>query len=188
MNKQLYSLISYIDDCKYSHWSEWSICNASCGQTGNKIRAKSLITIDPSQPNPLCAREIYKTSPCTSDPCPCITGVNCTCDLTNWSDWSQCSLPCGGGQRERTRQYETNSTEDCTAENLREIQSCNVDCCPIDGKLTSWSIWTACTKKCGSGIQKRYRSCTAPPPSCKGKPCESCTMDTRVCNTNPCGK
>jgi hypothetical protein len=126
--------------------------------------------------------------PCTGDPCPCIEGVNCTCNLTNWSPWSQCSASCGGGQRARTRQFQTNSTENCTQENLRETQSCNVDCCPVDGQYTPWSDWTECTKQCGSGIRKRYRSCTNPAPSCKGKPCEGSTLHTQVCNTELCGK
>ena len=136
--------IANLDDCKYTSWSEWSKCNASCGQTGDRIRRKSL-----TNTNALCAREIVETIPCTGNPCPCIRGVNCTCDLTNWNQWSRCSLSCGGGQRERTRQYKTNSTENCTPENVREIQSCNVDCCSVDGKFTSWTNWTECTKTCG---------------------------------------
>ncbi len=164
------------------------MCDASCGQTGNRTRKQSLITVGSSQPNPLCARERIERLPCTGNPCPCIQGVNCTCDLTNWSPWSQCSLPCDGGQQERTRQYQTDSIENCTKENLRDIRSCNVDCCQVDGKFSHWSDWSACTKQCGSGVRKRYRSCTNPSSSCGGKQCEGSAEDTQVCNTKPCGK
>lgn len=174
------------NDCEYSPWSEWSACYAPCGQSGVRTRKQYLINYDPSNPNPLCARENIETAPCTGDPCPCIEGVNCTCDLTTWSNWTQCSKSCGNGQRMRSRQYKTNSTETCPPENLQETQSCNVDCCPVDGKLSPWSTWSSCSKTCGSGVRQRYRSCNDPEPSCKGKPCEGSTVDTDVCNTNLC--
>ncbi|CAF3360715.1 unnamed protein product [Rotaria sp. Silwood1] len=173
-------------DCKYTSMCHWSKCDALCGQPGNRTRKQSLIIEDSSKLNPLCTREIIETLPCMGDPCPCTKGVNCTCDLTEWSEWSACSLPCGGGQRERTRQYQTDSNDNCTPNNLREIQSCNVECCPVDGKYTPWSEWSSCTVECGSGIRKRQRTCTDPSPSCKGKPCEEHSIDTEVCNTQPC--
>ncbi|CAF4491519.1 unnamed protein product [Rotaria socialis] len=174
------------EDCKYTPWSEWSICNASCGQNGNRTRKQSLIMKDSSLPNPLCLRDIIEILPCTGQPCPCTKGINCTCDLTDWSQWSDCSLPCGGGQRERTRQFKTNETENCTPNNLREVQSCNVNCCPVDGEYTPWSQWSTCTTACGSGVRKRHRTCTAPAPSCNGKLCNGNREDTQVCNTQPC--
>ncbi|CAF2400006.1 unnamed protein product [Rotaria sp. Silwood2] len=178
--------IPCLNDCKYTLLCKWSKCDALCGQTGNRTRKQSLIIEDSSKLNPLCSREIIETLPCMGDPCPCTQGVNCTCDLTEWSEWSACSLPCGGGQRERTRQYQTDSNDNCTPNNLREIQPCNVECCPIDGKYIPWSEWTPCTVECGSGVRKRYRTCTDPLPSCKGKPCEGNSIDTEVCNTQPC--
>ncbi len=161
---------------------------ASCGQTGQLIRKKSLIITDSSQPNSLCSREIVEALPCTGDPCPCIKGVNCTCDLTDWSPWSECSLPCGGGQRHQTRQYKTKSTESCAKANLQATQSCNVHCCPIDGKFTPWSEWSTCSKECGSGVQRRNRTCTRPAPSCQGSDCEGSRDDIKVCNTKLCGE
>ncbi|CAF0819035.1 unnamed protein product, partial [Rotaria sordida] len=176
------------DDCKYTSQCEWSKCDALCGQPGNRTRKKSLIIKPSSTPNPLCVREIIETLPCVGDPCPCKKGINCTCDLTEWSEWSTCSLPCGGGQRERTRQYKTNSPDKCPPNNLREIQPCNIECCPVDGKYTPWSEWSPCTVECGSGIRKRSRTCTDPSPSCKGKLCEGPSIDTEVCNTKPCNE
>lgn len=180
-------LLLYLEVCKYTKWSDWTLCITSCGENGNQTRRKTLINQNSSSTNASCEDEIVETSPCTGDPCPCIQDFNCTCNLTDWSQWSSCSLPCGGGQRDRTRQYETDFTENCPKENLREVQSCNVDCCPIDGGLSPWSVWSSCTKTCDSGVQKRYRTCTNPPPSCAGNDCDDHQEETQVCNTEPCG-
>lgn len=176
-----------IADCDYTPWCEWSKCDAECGQFGKRTRTKTLIIDESFESDLFCLREIIETRPCTGKPCSCVYGVNCTCDLTKWSDWSECSLPCGGGQRERTRQYKTNTAENCPPKNLRETQPCNVKCCPIDGRYTPWSQWSTCSVTCGSGIRKRQRTCTDPKPSCNGKSCRGCAVDTQVCNTQPCG-
>jgi hemicentin len=136
----------------------------------------------------LCQKENVETQSCTGNPCPCVEGVNCTCNLTNWSQWSQCSLTCGGGQRQRTRQFETNSTANCTPQNLLDTLPCNIGCCPVDGGFTPWSDWSACTKACGSGTRERYRSCTNPRPSGKGKHCQGSAVDREPCNVQKCGK
>ena len=177
-----------VEDCKYTSWSDWSKCDAPCGQAGNRTRKQSLIVKDSTSVNPLCQRDNVETKPCSSPPCPCTAGVNCTCELTEWTEWSKCSKTCGGGQSERTRQYRTNATAGCIPMNPREVQPCNVQCCPVNGGYTPWSEWSPCSKECGSGVRKRFRSCTSPEPSCKGKPCSECTVDTEVCNTTPCGK
>ena len=36
---------------------------------------------------------------------------------------------------------------------------------------SNWSSWSKCNKKCGTGIQRRFRSCTNPPPSQFGMSC-----------------
>ena len=177
-----------LDDCKYSPWSLWTKCDGQCSQSGNRTRQQSLIIDNTSSPNPSCARTKIDIKPCISDPCSCLQGVNCTCELTPWSNWSSCSRTCGGGQRIRNRVYKTNNSAHCVPENLQEVQPCNVDCCPVNGGYSPWSTWSSCSRSCGSGVRKRYRSCTAPAPSCKGKPCKGCTIDIKVCNTKPCGK
>ena len=45
-----------------------------------------------------------------------------------------------------------------------------------------WSPWSECTKPCGGGTQRRYRSCTGQ--NCLG-PIDAVT---RVCNPMECSK
>ncbi|CAF1645569.1 unnamed protein product, partial [Adineta ricciae] len=173
-----------LEDCKYTPWSQWSRCNASCGKEGSRIHSRNLIPTHPY--NPLCARQITETLPCIGDPCPCVKGVNCTCDVTQWCQWSSCSKSCGTGQQERTRQFRTSENENCTDTNLRETRPCNPQCCRIDGKFTEWSTWSTCSKPCDSGVQYRNRSCTNPTPSCNGKACTGNSYQTQVCHSHPC--
>lgn len=176
-----------VDECKYTPWSEWGKCDALCGQTGNQTRKQMLIGDDRSKSNPLCQRENVETKPCTGDPCPCVKGYNCTCDLTEWTEWSDCSKSCGGGDRQRTRQYRTDSVANCTKKDLVDTQPCNVECCPVDGGLTPWSQWSTCSKPCGSGMRERYRTCTEPKPLCKGKSCDEPMVIREPCNVEKCG-
>jgi len=56
---------------------------------------------------------------------------------------------------------------------------------PVDCKHAAWQPWSTCTKKCGGGSQRRYR--TSQRPLHGGKPCkESHTTETQRCNAQPC--
>ena len=63
-----------------------------------------------------------------------------------------------------------------------------------DGGWTNWSEWKAttdCSVLCGGGevTQKRVRTCTNPPPSAIGKPCEGEGKESKTiaCNMVDCG-
>lgn len=54
------------------------------------------------------------------------------CVSTEWSEWSECSLPCGGGERFRSREITVsaaNGGAECGA--LEESEACNSMECPI---------------------------------------------------------
>ena len=54
--------------------------------------------------------------------------------LTQWSDWTGCSKPCGTGRRSRSRTCTSESTQDYIAVDcqgdLHESQTCNSQLCP----------------------------------------------------------
>jgi len=61
-------------------------------------------------------------------------------------------------------------------------------CIPrVDAKWSAWSSWSSCTGACGSGKQRRSRTCELP--QYGGKACPTLgglKTDTRPCTSNPC--
>jgi len=114
-----------------------------------------------------------------------------TCELVVdgvWSEWSNfeaCSDTCGGGTQLRTRTCTPpiNGGKPCSGD-TEEQQDCNLQPCPVDGVLSSWSNFGACSTTCGDGIQLRTRTCT--PPTNGGNPCSGDTEEQQDCNLQVC--
>jgi len=80
---------------------------------------------------------------CATEYCPidCVVG--------DWSGWSECTAPCGGGSFERARQILTpqdHGGKPCP--NLADSGECNMDACDKDCVLSDWSAWGPCSKSC----------------------------------------
>ncbi|KAA0195590.1 hypothetical protein HAZT_HAZT012156, partial [Hyalella azteca] len=55
-----------------------------------------------------------------------------------------------------------------------------------DGTWTQWSAWSPCSAECGTGHQKRTRTCTAPP-AAGGPACRDPAFQKKECATGvPC--
>merc|ERR1712180_27313 len=81
---------------------------------------------------------------------------------SEWSDWSECSVACGGvGTQSRNRGCNPpkNGGFPCPFETDSQTQDCNNGPCPVDGGLSEWIEWGACTEPCGGGDQTRSRRC-----------------------------
>ena len=109
---------------------------------------------------------------------------------SDWTSWSECSEPCGGGKSIRTKKVDITGCGDtvCQYQTLRESKSCNVESCPCEhfAPPTEWGPWSECstTQTCGSqGAQTRSRSVV----SSMGASCfrENVTM-VQSCNSEPC--
>ena len=57
---------------------------------------------------------------------------------------------------------------------------------PMDGGLSIWSEYTACTKACNGGTKSRYRHCNQPTPKYGGKDCEGGLVEEVPCNDETC--
>ncbi|CAH8461605.1 unnamed protein product [Schistosoma turkestanicum] len=83
----------------------------------------------------------------------------------DWSSWSECSQPCGGGRRYRKRikPYLLRNTKDKLTKKDYEIEHelCNLQSCT--GYWSCWSEWSKCsqTEPCAQprGVQRRFRTC-----------------------------
>jgi hypothetical protein len=81
------------------------------------------------------------------------------CKVSEWSDYSSCSRLCGSGTQVRRRKVDIPPRfggSECPS--LVESTPCNIQRCPLDCKVSSWSSWSPCSKPCGSGKQNRTRN------------------------------
>eukprot|EP01012_Entosiphon_sulcatum_P049574 TRINITY_DN6820_c0_g1_i5.p1 TRINITY_DN6820_c0_g1~~TRINITY_DN6820_c0_g1_i5.p1 ORF type:complete len:1020 (+),score=28.13 TRINITY_DN6820_c0_g1_i5:698-3757(+) len=164
-------------DCQVSEWGPWNQCSAPCA--GGTRSRERVINVQPAfGGNPCPALLEYEG--CNEQACPDVK-----CQVSDWSDWSPCSVPCGGGINKRTRTVVVapTGTEQCSA--LSELRSCNEQPCPIDCVMSAWSDFDTCTKLCGSGSQSRTRTVLVRA-AYGGQECPTVLTESRVCNELPC--
>jgi hypothetical protein len=78
-------------DCVESEWSGWSKCSKDC-ESGVQVRTRSVLTK---------AKNGGKACDTVQEEQPCNTGsCDRDCTLDDWTDWSPCSMACGGGTQE----------------------------------------------------------------------------------------
>lgn len=158
-----------LEKCVYSDWSAWSDCDGTCQNSGVQIRTKKLLKL-----NLACQTTLTETRACFIDQSKCHL-----CEVSQWSEWSNCSATCGGGITKRKREFL--SCPDLTCENhLEEEKFCNTDCCKVDGKWSQWGQWSNCSSdSCESGYRKRTRTCQLP--DCGGRECDGESVQTEPC-------
>ncbi|XP_052812088.1 uncharacterized protein LOC128239471 [Mya arenaria] len=165
-------------DGGWSEWSLWGSCSSTCG-IGMERRER---TCDNSLPS----KDVNHCFGDSGDNRLCID-IQCPVGWTSWSDWSSCSVTCGIGQRQKSRSCQNPSASiinnKCPG-NVEEIQICSSSSCTVG--WTSWSAWSSCSVTCGTGLQKRSRSCQNPMTSlindsCSGDPTQFQTCADITC-------
>ncbi|XP_063677768.1 SCO-spondin-like [Bolinopsis microptera] len=169
-------------DGGWSEFSEWSECSAACGG-GSQSRSKSCSNPAPENGGADCDGDDSESQNCNADPCPVDGG------WSDFSDWSECSVACGGGSQSRSKSCSNPAPEnggaDCDGDDS-ESQDCNADPCPVDGGWSDFSDWSECSVACGGGSQSRSKSCTNPAPENGGADCDGDDSESQDCNADPC--
>jgi hypothetical protein len=162
-------------DCKTTPWGEWAGCTHSCGG-GHQHRTRIVISYAENGGAPC---------PILSDMRHCNT-EHCVeeCQVSEWTDFGECSTSCGGGLMWRKRTLIKHGKHfACPA--LEEQRACQTDPCPQDCVMTMWSSYDDCTVSCGVGQWTRTRSMDQPSLH-GGVPCPHDTTQTVACDNGPC--
>lgn len=150
--------------CPHWHQDEWSHCSKVCGG-GVQTRALTcrMPHDDPvwqgrkAEDESLCPSERPATSQaCNVEPCP---------DF-HWqiSEWSACSLTCGGGSQSATVTCVDKATGQtaegkCLGSSPPSSRTCNTQPCPKYEWFIVNDTWSACNAVCGTGQSFRNVIC-----------------------------
>ncbi|XP_061197855.1 SCO-spondin-like isoform X2 [Saccostrea echinata] len=169
-------------DGNFAEWNEWTDCSQTCG-SGKQYRRRTCSNPYPQYGGNDCIGKSMESMNCNTFSCP-INGR-----FSSWSDWSSCTASCGGGTSKRVRtcnnpppRYGGNN---CSGE-FEELVMCMNSSCPINGGFGEWSVWSSCSKSCGTGEQTRQRFCDNPKPQFGGENCKDIFENKKDCNTQPC--
>ncbi|XP_078312840.1 A disintegrin and metalloproteinase with thrombospondin motifs adt-1-like [Crassostrea virginica] len=155
-------------DGAWSDWSSWSPCSNSCGE-GQETRTRTCTNPAPAHGGKDCPGEAKETRACIG----CPAGSS----LTPWSAWGQCSVTCGpGGERTRSRGCSTTPAGSCNFQQT-QTEQCVGPPCPIDGKWSSWTMWSEC---CVTKMS-RTRACDNPPAQNGGANCAGENTQEKSC-------
>jgi hypothetical protein len=138
---------SFFQDCEVSKWDPEE-CSKMCAKGEQKLTRK--ILTHPNGGAKCLPLEAVRS--CNQQPCPV------DCKLSTWSGWSKCSAECGGGVQQRLREVKLAMKfggKPCGA--VSETKACNGQACEKDCELSSWTKWSACSKDCDGGTQKRSK-------------------------------
>lgn len=161
-------------DCVVSAFGAFGQCEALCGdgvQTQTRV-----ITTPPANGGAACPSLTNSTA--CSQPA-------CTCTLTPFSNFSQCSHFCGTGLQSRVRDV-TDRSGDATCDALEHSQPCNDMPCEMACVVSAYGDFSPCSEVCGGGTQSRARAVTQEAVGA-GTVCPP-LIETRPCNTHACAR
>jgi hypothetical protein len=163
-------------DCTVADWKPWTKCSATCGG-GSQMHNRKVLKVAAHGGKACPNLEAHRI--CNKQPCP----VDCA--VGKWGKWSSCTQSCGDGYQHKYRQVQKIwAFGGIRCPNLVHKRSCNPWPCPIDCAVDDWSGWTACTKSCAGGTQKRNRAMIENH-KFGGKACPK-LAEKMACNTESC--
>lgn len=179
-------------DGKWSLWSAWGLCSASCGG-GLYWRSRS-IAEQPNECGKLPRGDDKEVRSCNSVPC---RQGKVDCSFAHWSEWSDCSCSCSG-VKHRTRVIDVfakhlgnpcqGATKQVAPCNLSPgTPGCHLPSEPVDCAFSCWGDWGSCngTSDCNSGQRIRQRHVALEAKN-GGKVCEAGLSVIEPCRPDSC--
>jgi len=129
----------------WQNWESYGECSVSCGG-GERTRSRTCLGGEVGGPG--CEGSDMEQSSCGEEPCP-----------GSWTVWitvGSCSVDCGAGKQQETRECDGGNIggPGCVGEYEREID-CNLGDCII--QWAGWGAWGVCSRTCGAGTKTRTR-------------------------------
>jgi len=163
-------------DCAVSEWTPFGECTKECGG-GIQTRTRRVLT--PVAFGGVQCPTVAETATCNQALCVI------DCQVSQFSEWSACSVSCQGGTRHRKREVVTLSENGgASCPELEETGACAEVPCPEDCHVGEWKTWSTCTDKCGGGTRVRHREITNVAEE-GGHPCPPVTEE-EPCNLHHC--
>merc|ERR1719350_1047862 len=113
-------------DCELNPWEAWTGCSAECnGGVRSRSRHKIVDQLNGGGP----CEALSETESCNGQNC------DAPCILAPWTEWSMCSMRCGGGHAGRQRDVfvEARGQGECAtamSDERKEWRDCNPQLCP----------------------------------------------------------
>jgi len=161
-------------DCVVSEFEAPSLCSVPCGG-GYQLSTRSILQERVANGKPCL--NLTATTPCNTQACPI------HCNLSSWSPWSQCSVPCGGGSQFQNRTIlvlPRDGGSECSA--LFQTQVCNAQQCPVNCAVSD--VQSPCSASCGGGNISFIRTILQLD-AYGGRPCPALGASV-PCNTQSC--
>jgi hypothetical protein len=140
-------------NCTVGQWSTWTGCSVECGN-GTRSRRRSKRTQEAC--GGTCPAGLFQSSVCVGE-------GEVECEWAPFSAWSDCSVTCGIGTRQRQRARQRANACDGECHGLStDTASCVLARCEGDCELNQWSEWAPCSAECGDsadgGVRARNRT------------------------------
>ncbi|XP_043543475.1 SCO-spondin-like [Chiloscyllium plagiosum] len=116
-------------DCAWSRWTPWSSCSRSC-DVGSRRRFRSPTNPPAALGGRECEGDMMEMEYCSLQLCDRV--------WSEWGQWSECSVSCGGGFRNRTRVNISSQSSQLTSCNNQPCEAHQLNC--SDG-----TVWRDCS-------------------------------------------